>query len=68
MEEGGNSLHFCLRMKQLLHILYPKVGPDATYPDIISLGLWFLQYYNLGDILGSNFTRASIRHEPMYDN
>ena len=31
-------------MKQCLRLLDPKGGPDATYPDIISLGLWFLKY------------------------
>ena len=67
MEKGGNHLRFCLWLKQFLCLLKPKGVPDPTYPDIISLGLWFLQYINFWNILGSNWIRPSLYHELIED-
>ena len=44
MEKGGNDLHLFPLINKCVRLLDPKGVTDSKYPDITSLGSWFLKY------------------------
>ena len=57
-----------LLLKQLLCLLEPKGGTNTTYPDTISLGLWYLQYSKYWNIWGITYAIPSLCHELIEEN